>query len=105
MSRWSELGGERERVLWSRVTGAVRLSVMADLGREVLGHSLDLPCPRCGYLVWATYVEVVTQVRLLCPVCRVGIWLVDQTGSAQVAVSQVVDSITELEKTLKGLFK
>ncbi len=70
-----------------------------------MGHPLDVPCPRCGYPVWVVLAEVVAGITIICPCCRAGIRLVDETGSVQVANAQVREALDDLAETLKGMFQ
>jgi hypothetical protein len=70
--------------------------MMASLGRDIMRHALDVPCPTCGYLVWVIWAEIVTGSTVTCPCCRVGIRLVDETGSAQVAVARMQEAVQAL---------
>jgi len=75
---------------------------MASLSREFMTHTLDVPCPVCGYLVWVIMAEIVSGSMVICPCCRVGIRLVDQTGSIQVAAAQMQAAIEALGDVFKG---
>ena len=74
---------------------------MASLSREVMRHTLDVPCPGCGYLVWVIMAEIVSGSMVICPCCRVGIHLVDQTGSVQVAAAQMQAAVEALGDVFK----
>jgi hypothetical protein len=85
--------------------GRLRLSLMAEfqdvdemasLSRDVMRNTLDVPCPRCGYRVWVITAEIVCGSTVICPCCRVGIRLVDQTGSVQVAAARMQAAIQAL---------
>ena len=69
---------------------------IASLSRDVMRHTLDVPCPRCDYRVWVIYAEIVAGSTVICPCCRVGIRLVDQTGSVQVAAARMQEAIQGL---------
>lgn len=70
---------------------------------DLLGHNIDVPCPRCGYPVWIQLIEVAVQCSVRCPVCRIRIDLVDERGSVRNVVQDVNLAMAELEKTLRGL--
>ena len=74
---------------------------MASFSREFMSHTLDLPCPVCGYLVWVIMAEIVSGSMVICPCCRVGIRLVDQTGSVQVAAAQMQAAVEALGDVFK----
>lgn len=77
---------------------------MGSLGLNLLRQPVDVPCPRCEYPVWGVWAEVAAQIRVICPCCRVGIRLVDETGSVQVSAIQIQEAFNGLEKTLKRMF-
>jgi hypothetical protein len=72
---------------------------------DLMGHDMDLPCPRCGYPVWVVLAEVVAGITVICPCCRAAIRLVDQTGSVQVASTQLQEALKGLEGTLRRMFR
>lgn len=72
------------------------------LGTQLLHSDLEVPCPECGYPVWVLYAEVVVQAAVLCPCCRVRIWLCDAQGGMQNA-GDVIE--LELNQALRGLWK
>lgn len=74
---------------------------MASLSREVMRHTVDVPCPRCGYLVWVIMAEIVSGSMVMCPCCRVGIRLIDETGSVQVAAAQMQAALDALGDVFK----
>jgi hypothetical protein len=78
---------------------------MASSGLDLMGHPMEVPCPRCGYPVWVVLAEVAAGITVICPCCRVQIRLVDATGSVQVANAQVQEALDDLAKTLKGMFQ
>ena len=49
--------------------------------------------------------EVAAGITVICPCCRTGIRLVDETGSVQVANAQVQEALDDLAETLKGMFQ
>jgi hypothetical protein len=69
---------------------------MAGLGRNVMRHTLDIPCPRCSYPVWVITAEIVSGSTVMCPCCRVRIRLVDQSGSVQVAAARMQAAVQAL---------
>lgn len=64
----------------------------------MLRQGIDLPCPSCRYAVWVILVEVVAGISVICPVCRVRIRLVDQSGSVQVISSQIEHALDDIFK-------
>jgi uncharacterized Zn finger protein (UPF0148 family) len=78
---------------------------MASPGPDLMGHPMDVPCPRCGYPVWVVLAEVAAGITVICPCCRTGIRLVDETGSVQVVNAQVQEALHDLAETLKGMFQ
>jgi hypothetical protein len=78
---------------------------MDSSGLDLMGHPMDVPCPRCAYPVWVVLAEVVAGITVICPCCRVQIRLVDETGSVQVVNAQVQEALDDLAKTLKGMFQ
>jgi len=77
------------------------LDELASLSREFMSHTLDVPCPGCGYLVWVIMAEIVSGSMVICPCCRAGIRLVDQTGSVQVAGAQMQAAVEALGDVFK----
>jgi DNA-directed RNA polymerase subunit RPC12/RpoP len=65
---------------------------------QILRSTLTIACPRCGYDVWVRYSEIVTQVAVRCPCCRVRIRLVDDAGSVATAGRQVDQAIEDMFK-------
>jgi hypothetical protein len=78
---------------------------MESAGLDLMGHDMDVPCPRCGYPVWVVLAEVAAGITVTCPCCRVAIRLVDQTGSVQVVSTQVREALKDLEGTLRRMFR
>jgi hypothetical protein len=74
---------------------------MASLSREVMMHTFDVPCPVCGYLVWVIMAEIVSGSMVICPCCRTGIRLVDETGSVQVAATAMQEALDSLGDVFK----
>jgi len=72
------------------------------LATQLLHSDLEVDCPECGYPLWIQYAEVVVQAAVLCPCCRVRIWLHDAQGSAQNA-GEVIEQ--QINQALKDLFK
>jgi hypothetical protein len=80
-----------------------RVGAMGEsLTTQLLHSDLEVSCPRCGYLLWVQYAEVVVQTAVLCPCCRVRVWLHDADGGVQDAGKIIEQQITQ---ALKGLFK
>jgi hypothetical protein len=71
------------------------------LATQLLHSDLEVNCPGCEYPVWITYAEMVVQTAVLCPCCRVRIWLRDVDGSVQ-NIGDVIEQ--QLNRALKGLF-
>ncbi len=65
---------------------------------QILRSTHTFPCPECGYDVWVQYSEIVTQLAVRCPCCRVRIQLVDESGSAATAGRQVDQAIEDMFK-------
>ena len=61
---------------------------------QILRSTLTVACPSCGYDVWIRYSEIVAQVVVRCPCCRVRINLVDDHGSAAVVGREIKRAIT-----------
>jgi hypothetical protein len=72
------------------------------LTTQLLHGDLEANCPRCGYLLWVQYAEIVVQSAVLCPCCRIRIWLHDAYGSVQNA-RQIIEQ--QINQTLKGLLQ
>jgi hypothetical protein len=94
----TDLGG---RLRVARVSDFEGRDEMASLSREFMSHTLDVPCPGCGYLVWVVMAEIVSGSMLICPCCRVGIRLVDETGSVQVAATAMQEAVDSLGDVFK----
>lgn len=77
---------------------------MENSGLDFMGHTMDVPCPGCGYSVWVVLAEVAAGITIICPCCRVQIRLVDETGSVQAMNAQVQDVLDDPARTLKGIF-
>ena len=70
------------------------------VGTQFLHDDLDVDCPECGYPIWIWYAEIVAQVAVWCPCCRIRIWLRDAEGSVQT----IGDSIErQIEQALRNL--
>jgi hypothetical protein len=95
----TELG---ERLRLARMPNFQDVDDMTTLGREVMRHAVDVPCPGCGYLVWVIMAEIVSGSMVICPCCRVGSRLVDQTGSVQVAAAAMQEAVQALADVFKG---
>ena len=81
-----------------------RAGKVASLSLELAKHDFDAPCPRCEYPVWVVWAEVIAGVSLICPCCRVGIRLIDDGGSVQVAPRRMQEALESLEGKLRGTF-
>jgi phage FluMu protein Com len=49
----------------------------------LLQAGLEVACPRCEYPLWVTGAEIIAQVAVTCPCCRVRVWLIDSDGRFQ----------------------
>lgn len=67
---------------------------------QILRSTLTVACPSCGYEVWLRYSEIVAQVMVRCPCCRVRIKLLDEYGSAAVAGREIEQEITGILKNI-----
>jgi hypothetical protein len=73
-----------------------------DLTGQLVNMSVEVPCPRCSYRIWAMLAEVIARSFVLCPCCRIGVRLVDSAGSAQNFGSAIEDKVRNV---LKGRFR
>jgi phage FluMu protein Com len=65
---------------------------------QILRSTQTIACRSCGYDVWIRYSEIVTQVVVRCPCCRVRINLIDDRGSAATAGRQIEQAIEDMFK-------
>jgi hypothetical protein len=72
------------------------------LATQLLRSDVEVACPNCGYPVWVWYAEVVVQTAVLCPCCRIRIWLHDAGRSAQ-NLGDVIEQ--QINQALKGFSK
>lgn len=75
---------------------------MSSLATQMLHSDIEVPCPNCEYAIWVRLVEVVVQAAVLCPACRLRIWLHDADGSMHNIPGGIESA---LERATKGLFK
>jgi DNA-directed RNA polymerase subunit RPC12/RpoP len=76
--------------------------VAGSVTSDLLGTDMEFPCPRCGYAIWAQWVQVAAQAAVLCPCCRVRVLLRDPTGSVQLAGERMQRALDTLAQALKG---
>jgi hypothetical protein len=74
---------------------------MTSLSRDIVRHALDVPCPMCKYPVWVIWAEIVTGSTVICPCCRVGMRLVDETGSAQMVAARIQAAVQTLGEVFR----
>jgi Zn finger protein HypA/HybF involved in hydrogenase expression len=74
---------------------------MDDLTTQLLHGDLEVECPKCTYPIWVKYSEIVVEVAVLCPCCRVTIALVDTRASMALAGVEIE---REIDSVLKGFF-
>lgn len=72
--------------------------------RQLFEAEQTFPCPGCGFPVWFRLVDAIAQVTLTCTACRTRIRLVDDRASVRTAIADMESAITDLNRTLKGLF-
>lgn len=70
---------------------------MSSLSTQLLYADIDVACPACSYVLWVRMSEVLAQVAVICPCCRVQIRLQDDRGSAATAGAH-------MEATLQTIF-
>lgn len=64
---------------------------------------LSAPCPRCGYEVEFSFLQARLQEIVICPCCKCNIQLVDEEASVEVSKREVDESLSKLERSLRGL--
>ncbi len=93
--------------LWSAVdpqptlTAGDNEEMTGSLATQLMHSDFDVPCPACSYPVWIRWSEAVVQTAVLCPCCRIRIWLIDTNGGMQ-TVGDVIER--QFDEALKGLY-
>lgn len=64
---------------------------------------LHIPCPRCGYIVEVTFLQIRLEERVLCPCCKSYIKLIDSGASNEAARRDVNAGLADLENTIKDI--
>lgn len=71
-----------------------------------LDHALlDVPCPRCAYLVEIQLLDARTQVWRWCPCCRARIRMVEPDGSVSGSIKGVENALRSLDETITRMFR
>jgi uncharacterized ferredoxin-like protein len=73
---------------------------MDDLATQLLRADVGVDCPVCGFSVWARMSEMIAQVTILCPCCRVSIRLIDDHGGLATASDTIETLIADLVRDL-----
>ena len=66
-------------------------------------QTVDLQCPRCGYIIEVLLKQVMTEETVLCSGCYAEIHLRDEGGSAQRAQTKFSDALADLKRQLGQL--
>ena len=66
---------------------------------------VEVPCPRCGYMVEIQLVDARTQVWRWCRCCRARIRMVEPDGSVSGSIAEAEDAVRSLEETLRRMFR
>jgi len=74
---------------------------MEDLTTQLLHSDVDVDCPNCGFVFWVRMSEIIVEMVVLCPCCRISVHLQDDHGGLSVAGATIESMITD---ALKGLF-
>lgn len=77
---------------------------MAKLSSALLKASVEVECPKCGFVLSAELLDAYRQVWRWCPCCRCRIRLAEPDGSLYGAMEEVDSVMGELQDSLKRMF-
>ncbi len=72
---------------------------MGDLDRI----NFDVGCPKCGYPVEISLVDVRLESRIFCPNCKSQIQIRDAGGSAHAVSEQIQNAVDDLANAFRQL--
>jgi hypothetical protein len=68
----------------------------------ILNSYLDVDCPECTYPIWVRGAEIIVGLPVVCPCCRLKIFLRDADSSVR-RIGETLDRT--IDAALKGAFK